>query len=327
MAEVQTQVRLVDPGLIATRGVSTTLRRTEIERALAEGEYPAQLLLELSRAAPEGEEPATGEVLVLWQEKELNELLRSAGTESDEVALWFDRSELEHALAADFEAHGLRERTAMLAITVAAVGVTAGGAFAHPELFGDAGSGTAAAPTTQSFLSDVASSDAVARSAANVAAGQPVSDVASSDAVARSAANVAAGQPVSDVASSDAVARYEANVAAGQPVSDVASSDAVARYEANVAAGQSVSDVASSDAVARYEANVAAGQSSSSDALARYEANVASDATPTASFSAASSSSGLTAADEAAIAGGVALLITGAGFLFARTRRERLRPA
>jgi hypothetical protein len=72
---------------------------------------------------------------------------------------------------------------------------------------------------------------------------------------------------------------------------------------------------------------VAAGQSSSSDALARYEANVASDATPTASFSAASSSSGLTAADEAAIAGGVALLITGAGFLFARTRRERLRPA
>jgi hypothetical protein len=283
MAEVQTQVRLVDPGLIATRGVSTTLRRTEIERALAEGEYPAQLLLELSRAAPEGEEPATGEVLVLWQEKELNELLRSAGTESDEVALWFDRSELEHALAADFEAHGLRERTAMLAITVAAAGVTAGGAFAHPELFGDAGSGTAAAPTTQSFLSDVASSDAVARSAANVAA--------------------------------------------SQPVSDVASSDAVARYEANVAAGQPVSDVASSDAVARYEANVAAGQSSSSDALARYEANVASDATPTASVSAASSSSGLTAADEAAIAGGVALLITGAGFLFARTRRERLRPA
>jgi hypothetical protein len=283
MAEVQTQVRLVDPGLIATRGVSTTLRRTEIERALAEGEYPAQLLLELSRAAPEGEEPATGEVLVLWQEKELNELLRSAGTESDEVALWFDRSELEHALAADFEAHGLRERTAMLAITVAAAGVTAGGAFAHPELFGDAGSGTAAAPTTQSFLSDVASSDAVARSAANVAA--------------------------------------------SQPVSDVASSDAVARYEANVAAGQPVSDVASSDAVARYEANVAAGQSSSSDALARYEANVASDATPTASFSAASSSSGLTAADEAAIAGGVALLITGAGFLFARTRKERLRPA
>jgi hypothetical protein len=283
MAEVQTQVRLVDPGLIATRGVSTTLRRTEIERALAEGEYPAQLLLELSRAAPEGEEPATGEVLVLWQEKELNELLRSAGTESDEVALWFDRSELEHALAADFEAHGLRERTAMLAITVAAAGVTAGGAFAHPELFGDAGSGTAAAPTAQSFLSDVASSDVVSRSAANVAASQPVSDVASSDAVARSAANVAAGQPVSDVASSDAVARSAANVAAGQ--------------------------------------------SSSSDALARYEANVASDATPTASVSAASSSSGLTAADEAAIAGGVALLITGAGFLFARTRRERLRPA
>jgi hypothetical protein len=283
MAEVQTQVRLVDPGLIATRGVSTTLRRTEIERALAEGEYPAQLLLELSRAGPEGEEPATGEVLVLWQEKELNELLRSAGTESDEVALWFDRSELEHALAADFEAHGLRERTAMLAITVAAAGVTAGGAFAHPELFGDAGSGTAAAPTTQTFLSDVASSDAVARDSANVAA--------------------------------------------GQPVSDVASSDALARYEANVATGQPVSDVASSDALARYEANVAAGQSSSSDALARYEANVASDATPTASFSAASSSSGLTAADEAAIAGGVALLITGAGFLFARTRRERLRPA
>src|SRR4051794_15131215 len=50
MAEVQTQARLVDPGLNATRGVSTTLRRTEIERAITEGEYPAQLRLEVSRA-------------------------------------------------------------------------------------------------------------------------------------------------------------------------------------------------------------------------------------------------------------------------------------
>lgn len=327
MAEVQTQARLVDPGLIATRGVSTTLRRTEIEHALAEGEYPAQLLLELSRVTPEGEEPATSEVLVSWQEEELNGLLRSAGAESDEVTLWFDRSELEHALATDVEAHGLRERTAIVAITVAAAGATAGGAFAHPELFGAAGSGTAPAATTQGFLSDTASSAAVAGTVADMAASQPVSDTASSDAVARYQANVAASQPVSDTASSDAVAQHLANVAASQPVSDVASSDALASYGRNMAASQPVSDVASSDALARYEANMAASESASADALGRYETNAAMDAAPTASLSAGSSTSSLTAADEAAIAGGIALLITGAGFVAVRKRRDHLRPA
>lgn len=289
MEEIQTQARLVDPSTFAGRAVSTVLPRAEIERAILEGGYPAELRLEISRPGHEGGEPERAEVFVSWQEQELNELLRASGTDAD-VTLWFDGSELEHALAADVEAHGLRERTAILAITVAAAGATAGGAFAHPQLVGAAGGGAGQSATAQSFASDVASSDAVARYQANLTAGQPISDVASSAAVARSEAAAAGSE-------ADALSRYEANVGTG------GAGDALSRFEANVAAG------------------------GGGDALSRYQANAATDTAPAASVSVSSSSWSPTAAEDAALAAGIALLITGAGFVTARTRRQHMRPA
>jgi hypothetical protein len=337
MVELQTQARLVEPGRFDARGVTTVLRRAEIERAVADGAFPAQLRLELSRLTGADEEPETGDVLVAWDEAELHELLRSS--DSDEITLWFDEAGLEQALAGDVEAHGIRERTAVVAISVVAAGAAAGGAFAHPQTVGMAGGGAGHAALAQSFMSDVASSDAVARYETNMAAAQPVSDVASSDALARYETNMAATQPVSDVASSDALARYETNMAATQPVSDVASSDALARYETNMAAAQPVSDVASSDALARYETNAAGSQAdaisryeanvtagSEGDALSRYQSNVAADTTPVTTATASTSQS-LTAGEDAAIAAGALLLITGAGFVATRTRRQNLRPA
>lgn len=271
MVELQTQARLVEPGRFDARGVTTVLRRAEIERAVADGAFPAQLRLELSRLTGADEEPETGDVLVAWDEAELHELLRSS--DSDEITLWFDEAGLEQALAGDVEAHGIRERTAVVAISVVAAGAAAGGAFAHPQTVGMAGGGAGHAALAQSFMSDVASSDAVAR--------------------------------------------YETNMAAAQPVSDVASSDALARYETNAAGSQA-------DAISRYEANVTAG--SEGDALSRYQSNVAADTTPVTTATASTSQS-LTAGEDAAIAAGALLLITGAGFVATRTRRQNLRPA
>jgi hypothetical protein len=87
-------------------------------------------LLHVERTADGGAEPERGEVVVTWDEDELNELLRSANDDADEVTLWFDAAALDQALTGDVEAHGLRERTALLAIVVAAAGGGAGAAFA-----------------------------------------------------------------------------------------------------------------------------------------------------------------------------------------------------
>jgi hypothetical protein len=130
MVETQTQARLVEPAAFAGPGVSVAIRRAEIEAALTEAEYPAQLLLHVERTADGGAEPERGEVVVTWDEDELNELLRSANDDADEVTLWFDAAALDQALTGDVEAHGLRERTALLAIVVAAAGGGAGAAFA-----------------------------------------------------------------------------------------------------------------------------------------------------------------------------------------------------
>jgi hypothetical protein len=228
MEEIRTQARLVDlsaSGFVAG-GLSTIVPREEIAEAIERGEYPAPLVLDITRIEGQrGDDvSAHARVVVDWNEATLKELLQS--TSDDDVTLWFDSNELERALEeGEVDAHGMREKTALLAVAVAAAGATAGGAFAH-TLAGSSGAMGAAA--TPSSVSDVASSDAVARYEANVAADQ-------SDALSRYEANVASSESatpatsgfVSDVANSDAVARYQANLAADQ-------SDALSRYEANV---------------------------------------------------------------------------------------------
>jgi hypothetical protein len=338
VVEVETQAKLVgfSPSSFVARGLSTSVPRGEIEKAIEYGEYPTRLMLDIDRL---GDDVSHARVAVEWDEAMLRGLLES--TSEDEVVLWFDPEELGRAFEeGEVDAHGLREKAAVFAVAVAAAGAGAGGALAHTENVG--GAAVAGNAATPAFVSDVANSAAVAQQTANLAAGQsdaisryqanvaadesaaPVSDVASSDAVARYEANQLAAQPVSDVASSDALARYEANQQAATPVSDVASSDALARYEANLAAGQPVSDLASSDALSRYEANVA---SNEGDALSRYQANAATDAIPSASVSATGTSWSPSAADDAALAAGLALLITGAGFAVGKSRRQQPKPA
>jgi|SRR5215211_4549394 len=155
MQEVETRARLVDlddHGL-ARRGPIAVLSRSEVEDAIARGDEPARLVLEISRAGGQaGDLTAEARVAVEWEKAELEEVLRASG--GDEVTLSFDEGELERLLAeADVEAHGIRERAAVLGIVVAAVAGTAGPASAHPQLSGESTAG-ATLTSAPSFITD-----------------------------------------------------------------------------------------------------------------------------------------------------------------------------
>ena len=333
MEEIQTQARLVDlsASSFAAGGLSTIIPRAEIADAIEQGEYPARLVLDIERVEVKrgdeerGDEVAHARVAVNWDEAALEQLLQS--TRDEEVVLWFDPSQLEQAFeGSEVDAHGLRERAAVFAVTVAAAGAAAGAGLAGPgtTVLSDSGGGGASS-TPVTFVSDVAGGG-TGQAAAAPASALPsfTSDVASGG----------TGQ-----ADSDALARYQANVGVGASseglsfVSDVASGgtgqadgDALARFEANVEGVEStpatagfVSDVANSDAVSRYEATLSSGQS---DAVTRYQANVGDEATVASSGGGISSPS---PGEAAAIAAGFALFISAAGFTASRSR-TRPRP-
>jgi hypothetical protein len=122
-------------------GVTTSVRRSEIEEALAQNELPIELMLDVTRYA-EGKPTDTGSIAVSWEREDLERLLQEA--EGDEVALTFDREALRQALESDVEAHGIREK--ILVLAVAATAATGGAAAASAEPGAYLGSG---APITQ----------------------------------------------------------------------------------------------------------------------------------------------------------------------------------
>jgi hypothetical protein len=91
----------------------------------------------------DGESLDTRSVAISWEPDELEGVLRQA--EGDEVILTFDRDALRQAVEADVEAHGIREKALVLA--VAATAAAAGGAAASAEPGAYLGSG---APIAQS---------------------------------------------------------------------------------------------------------------------------------------------------------------------------------
>jgi hypothetical protein len=123
-------------------GITTSIRRSEIEEVLGQNETPIELILDLTRFA-NGEPTGTGSVAVSWERNELERLLQEA--EGDEVALTFDREALRQALESDVEAHGFREKVLVLA--VAATAATGGAAAASAEPGPYLGSDTAIAQT------------------------------------------------------------------------------------------------------------------------------------------------------------------------------------
>ena len=335
MEEIRTHARLVDPAASSafTHGVSTLVPRAEIEEVLHRGEYPAPLFLDIAHAGGDrsgGEVTAHARLMVEWDEPTLQELLRTTSGDSD-IRLSFDADELERTLEeSDVEAHGLKEKMAVLAVAAAAAGAGAGAAAAGPQVgmitdgggssantpaavaaahnpdsnpLGQyvAGVDTQAAAQTSSFTSDVASGGT----------GSPAGVAFTSD--------VASGG--TSAAAPDAVARYVANT--GGDIGAATAPDAVARYVANTGG-----DIAAPAAGVAFTSDVASGGTGSApDAVARYVANTGGDIAAPAAATDGSSISLPSPGEGAGIAAGIVLLITGAGFVAVRSRRPPELPA
>ena len=115
-------------------GLVTTISRTEVEQALA-AEEPPDLVLDIT-----GTSEGTRSIAVAWKRDDLERLLREAT--GDSIQLTFDRTAIEQALEDDVEAHGLRQKVAILAVALTAVGGVAGSASAMPMSQGGGSSAT-----------------------------------------------------------------------------------------------------------------------------------------------------------------------------------------
>jgi hypothetical protein len=147
MDDLRTRALLVDfdPTRAGPGAIGTVVTRDEVAETAARGEFPATLFLELDRA------DAQARVAVDWDADTLDQLL--ASTDGDEIALWFDEGELARAFdESEVEAHGIREKSAVLVIAVTAAGATAAPGFARlaADTPDNGGAATAAVPAQPS---------------------------------------------------------------------------------------------------------------------------------------------------------------------------------
>jgi hypothetical protein len=123
-------------------GLAMSIPRSEIEEVLGLNETPIELVLDVTRFS-DGEAADTRSIAVSWERADLEQLLQQAA--GDDVILTFDREALREAMEADVEAHGLRETALVLA--VAATAAAGGAAMASAEPGAYLGSGAAITET------------------------------------------------------------------------------------------------------------------------------------------------------------------------------------
>ena len=201
MQETRSTVKLAEeaPFDVSTRGVTATLRRSDIEEAAHAGDEPAELLLDVRWG--EGALMEAHALSVDWNRADLDRLL--AATESDQVTIAFDRDEMAAAIDADtdVEAHGLREKAIVLTVVAVSALSTAGVAQAHPT--GSPGGGASPATTIGAAVAAPAI-DSVSSPATTIGgAGAPVASPATSPATTIGGAGPAPTAPVSAPTTSD----------------------------------------------------------------------------------------------------------------------------
>jgi hypothetical protein len=294
MDEVRDRARLVDASAFDGRGVTATVPRADIEGVLASADGPPELVIDLERR--EGADVEAHTLRIEWDPNDLEDVLRAAS--GDQVTLVLDREQLEQALLADVEAHGLREKAAVFAVAALAgggIGTGIAAASTGPTIVTDGGGASGATPIV--MVSDAASG-------AGYAAESPqlVSDSALSGPVQQAQAE--SPQLVSDSALSGPVQQAQAE--SPQLVSDSALSGPVEQpmtpqqiVEAAAGGPEMVSDAASSGPATQAAASSGGGWDIS-----------APDPTTTG-----------------IIAGGVALMVTAAGFVVRGQRRQVGHPA
>jgi hypothetical protein len=349
MEVASARAKLVD---FAEEGASpalATLPRREVEEALRYEDGPPELILDVTRWA-DGNEQA-GQVSVAWERGDLEELLRKS--EGDSVTIAFDPDALLQAFEADVEAHGLREAAAVLAVAIVAGGAaTAGAAYAQS----DQSTGVGGAAAIEQVRSDAGAAPGAAieqlratGGAETIAASAPGPVGADIEAVrSQEAATTQASLASADIEGVRSVQGPELAAATGgaslassdiEGVRSVQGPDLAAatggaalsdEIEAarttEIASGAGALTAADSVEAAR-STEIAAGVASTQGAsdieairMAAAEASRASEDT-----GGGISVSMPSPTTTGLVAGGIALLITGAAF--AATRRQGMRPA
>src|SRR5436190_3865282 len=153
MDERSGTIRLVEPAQDSeARGLVATVSRTDVEQAMR-SEGSVDLLLDVERITSDDDGRETQRIALGWEPQDLEQLLKT--TDGDEISLTFDKGELERLLDEDVEAHGMRERLAMLTVAAGMAAAGAGSALASPAADGalPGGPATPAAQVTASEMS------------------------------------------------------------------------------------------------------------------------------------------------------------------------------
>jgi hypothetical protein len=153
MDERSGSVRLIESRPdVEARGLVATLSRDEVEKALRADAGPVDLLLDVERVAADGDGRETQRIALGWEPQDLERLLATAS--GDEVSLTFDEAEVRRLLDEDVEAHGMREKLAVLSVVV--VGMAAAGAgSAAAAIAGDGGSSASTPAAATAVASEV----------------------------------------------------------------------------------------------------------------------------------------------------------------------------
>jgi hypothetical protein len=153
MDERSGTVRLVESRPDEARGLVATLPRGEVEKALRSGAGPVDLLLDVERVAADGEGREIQRIALAWESEDLERLLTTSG---DEVSLTFEEDEIRRLLDEDVEAHGMREKLAVLSVVAGIAAAGAGSAAAAVAPDGGSSSGTpVAAAASHGIASEV----------------------------------------------------------------------------------------------------------------------------------------------------------------------------
>jgi hypothetical protein len=382
MSALTARASLVDPATLGDgEGViATSIPRSEIEEALEAG-TTSELFLDVARER-DGEREAEQRITVSWEPADLQKLLTS--TTGDEVTFAFRPDELARMFdESDVEAHGLREKMAILTVAATtAAGISAGvasGMVANP--IGEGGGGGA---TTAAFVTDTTSSGPAAEAGtvsnlvtdttssagsaqegltpaqqlnqleADATSGQFLTDATSSGPQATDEAGTvsnlvtdttsSAGSAQEGLTPAQQLNQLEADATSGQFLTDATSSGPQATDEAGTvsnlvtdttsSAGSAQEGLTPAQQLNQLEADATSGQfltdATSSGPQASTGGQFLTDATssgPQATTEAATASGGggqsfiESRGGEAALAGGLVLLILGAGFIGTRQRR------
>ena len=156
---------------VPDHGLAIDLRRADIETALGStDDGVVELLLDLEAREVVGGTTRHQTLAVGCTLADLERMLEDA---SDNVRVSFDAEALARAIDPDIEAHGLREKMAVLAVVVATTGAAAGSAQAMPSLGGQGGGSGATVASARDMPADSLSASAASTEGAAATRANP----------------------------------------------------------------------------------------------------------------------------------------------------------